>query len=148
MIPELELLARLRDVHPPPAPSWWPPAPGWWLAIALAALLAAIAIRHAPRWWRRLRLRRRLLAALEAAASAAEVSQLLRIAVLARFPGRGAEGLHGAAWIDFLEACDRAPGRFAALHDALTVHPYRAAPPGDDLARLRTAVRGWLRVVL
>ena len=21
----------LRDIHLPPAPSWWPPAPGWWL---------------------------------------------------------------------------------------------------------------------
>jgi len=148
MIPELELLARLRDLHPPPATGWWPPAPGWWLLLALATLLAAIAVRHAPGWWRRLRLRRRLLAALEATASAAEVSQLLRVAVLARFPGRGAEALHGAAWIDFLESRDRAPGRFAGLRDALTVHPYRPARPGEDLARLRAAVRGWLQVVL
>ena len=29
---------QLRDIHLPPAPSWWPPAPGWWV---LAALLAA-----------------------------------------------------------------------------------------------------------
>ena len=29
----------LRDIHQPPAPSWWPPAPGWWL-VAIAGLMA------------------------------------------------------------------------------------------------------------
>ena len=29
----------LRDIHLPPAPSWWPPAPGWWL-LALVLLIA------------------------------------------------------------------------------------------------------------
>ena len=27
----------LRDVHVPPAPSWWPPAPGWWLLAGVSA---------------------------------------------------------------------------------------------------------------
>jgi hypothetical protein len=148
MIPELELLARLRDAHPPEAPSWWPPAPGWWLALALAAALVVIAMRYAPAWWRRLRLRRRLLAALEAAASAAEMSQVLRLAALERFPQRASAGLHGADWLAFLEACDRAPGRFAALGATLTVTPYRAGGVPEDLARLRAAARGWLRAVL
>lgn len=148
MIPELELLARLRDVHPPGAPPWWPPAPGWWLALALAVALAVIALRYGPPWWRRLRLRRRLMAALEAAATAAEVSQLLRLAALERFPERDSAGLHGEDWIAFLEARDRAPGRFAALREALTQMPYRAPGAGDDAARLRAAARGWLRAVL
>lgn len=148
MTPELDLLARLRDVHAPEAPSWWPPAPGWWIGLLLAAALGVIAIRYAPGWWRRLRLRRRLLAALEAAATAAEVSQLLRLAALERFPDRGAAGLLGADWIAFLEACGRPPGRFAALREALTEAPYRPPGAGDEAAPLRDAARGWLRAVL
>jgi len=148
MIPELDLLARLRDAHAPPDPSWWPPAPGWWLAGLAAAALAVIAVRYAPGWWRRLRLRWRLLGALKASASAAEVSQLLRRAALERFPGRGVAGLHGADWIAFLDGCDRVRGRFAALGDALTEAPYRAGGAPDEAARLRAAARGWLRAVL
>jgi len=152
---DFELAARLRDLHPPEAPPWWPPAPGWWLALLAALLLAAIAARRAAPAWRRWRLRRKLLAALEAAATAAEISQLLRAAALARFPQhpaaglRGAPaGLHGAQWIAFLEACDRAPGRFAALAEALTEMPYRAPRAGDDVAPLRAAARGWLRAAV
>lgn len=148
MNPDPEFLARLRDVHAPPAPPWWPPAPGWWALVLLALVLAAIAMRTALPWWRRWRARRRALAALDAAASAAEVSQLLRLAALERFPDRGVAGLHGADWIAFLEACDRTPGRFAAVREALTEAPY--APPGAlaDVAPLLAAARGWLRAVL
>ncbi len=159
MIPDLELAARLRDVHPPPEPAWWPPAPGWWVALLIGVLLAAIAIRHALPWWRRWRVRRRLLAALEAiarrhragapaAATAADVSQLLRLAVLERFPERGAAGLHGEDWIAFLVACDRVPGRFDALRAALTVTPYARPGAGADAAPLLRAARGWLRAVV
>ena len=145
---DFELAARLRDLHPPEAPPWWPPAPGWWLALLAALLLAAIAARRAAPAWRRWRLRRKLLAALEAAATAAEISQLLRAAALARFPQHPAAGLHGAQWIAFLEACDRAPGRFSALTEALTEMPYRAPRAGDDVAPLRAAARGWLRAAV
>ena len=144
---EPELLARLRDVHPPESPPWWPPAPGWWLLLLAAVALAALALRYGPAWWRRLRLRRRLLAALEGARSAAEVSQLLRLAALERFAEREAAGLTGAEWLAFLDACGRTPGRFAALGEALTEAPYRAAAAGE-LEPLRTAARAWLRAVL
>lgn len=143
----LELAARLRDAHPPEAPPGWPPAPGWWIAAVLAIALAVwLARRLAPRW-RRYRLRRRLLAALEAAASAAEVSQVLRAAALARFP-REAAGLAGERWLAFLEARDTVRGRFAGLGAALTETPYRAPRADDDAAKLRAAARGWLRSVL
>jgi len=148
MIPDLDLLGRLRDVHPPPAPSWWPPAPGWWLLLGLAVVLAVIGARYGPAWWRQIRRRRRLLAALESAATASEISQLLRSAVLERFPERGAAGLHGERWIAFLESCDRGPGRFAGLHESLGAAPYRAMRAADNLAGLRVAARGWMRAVL
>ena len=145
---DFELAARLRDLHPPEAPPWWPPAPGWWIALLAALLLAAIAVRRAAPAWQRWRLRRKLLAALQAAATAAEISQLLRAAALARFPQDAAAGLHGAEWVAFLESRDRTPGRFAALGEALTEMPYRAPREGDDVAPLREATRGWLRAVV
>jgi len=145
---EFEFAALLRDAHPPEAPPWWPPAPGWWLAIIVLLVLAAIALRHLRPRWRRFLLRRRLLAALEAAATAAEISQLLRAATLARFPRDAAAGLHGADWVAFLESRDRAPGRFAALAGELTEMPYRAPRAGDDVAPLRAAARGWLRAAV
>lgn len=147
-MPELDLLARLRDVHPPPAPSWWPPAPGWWIALVLVLALGVLAWRFAPAAWRRWRLRRRLLAALAAATSAAEVSQVLRRAAVLRFPERGCAGLHGPDWIAFLDGCGRTRGRFAALGEAVTEMPYRAPREGDDLRALVLAARGWLREVL
>lgn len=142
---DLGFAAQLRDVHPPEVPPWWPLAPGWWIALALALVLLAFAVRRLQPRWRHYRLRRRLLAELEAAASAAEISQLLRAAALARFPQHTAAGLHGADWIAFLDAHDRTPGRFAALGGALTEMPYRAPRAGDDVAPLRAAARSWLR---
>jgi hypothetical protein len=143
----LEFAARLRDAHPPEAPPWWPPAPGWWIAAVLAIVLAVLLARRLAPRWRRYRLRRRLLAALEGAGSAAEISQVLRAAALARFP-REAAGLSGERWLAFLEARDAVRGRFAGLAAALTEMPYRAPRAGDDPARLREAARGWLRAVL
>jgi hypothetical protein len=164
MIADFELAVRLRDVHAPEAPPWWPLAPGWWLALLAALVLAALALRALRPRLRRWRLRRRLLAALEGIARrqsagaaeaqiAAEVSRLLRLAALLRFPERNAAGLQGRDWIAFLESCDRAPGRFAALRDALIAAPYgRPAAAVTDtrrnMAPLLDAARGWLRAVV
>ena len=145
---EAELLSRLRDLHLPADPAWWPPAPGWWLVAALAVALAALALWRGRPLWRRLRLRRRLLRALRGSEGAPEISQVLRLAVLERFPDAGAAGLQGARWVAFLESRDRAPGRFAPLAPALTEMPYRAPRAGDDPEPLRKAARGWLRAVL
>jgi len=145
---EAGLLAQLRDLHLPAEPGAWPPAPGWWIAALLLLALAALALWRGRPLWRRLRLRRRLLGALEASGSAAEISQVLRLAALERFPEAGAAGLHGARWIAFLESRDRSPERFARLARALTEMPYRAPRAGDDVEALRRAARGWLQQAL
>jgi uncharacterized protein DUF4381 len=156
---EEELLSRLRDVHPPAEPGWWPPAPGWWLVLLAALALAVIATRYAMPRIRRWRMRRRLLKELDAIALrhragsdattvAADVSQLLRIAALERFPERQAARLHGRDWIAFLEACEPAPGRFDSVRDALTAMPYRPPGTGGDALPLLRAARGWLRAVI
>ena len=156
---ELDLAARLRDVHPPPEPPWWPPAPGWWIALLAGAILAAIAVRYALPRWRRWQMRRRLLGALDAiarrhragapvTATAAAVSQLLRGAALERFPQSRVAGLHGDDWIAFLERCDRGPGRFEALRTMLTVVPYASPVMTADAPALLHAARDWLRAVI
>lgn len=99
----------LRDVHQPPAPSWWPPAPGWWaVACALALLLAVLAA-----WRARRRRRQRRIAALfdsavsDAATPALQVeamSDLLRRAARRREPS--ADRLEGEAWLSLLDGDD------------------------------------------
>lgn len=159
MTPDLQLLARLRDVHAPADPHWWPPAPGWWLLALLAVLAFALLLRYLPPLVRRWRRRRRLLAALRSierdhrsgapgTAVAAAVSQLLRHAALERFPEQRVAGLHGGDWVAFLESRDRIRGRFMALQEALTVAPYQRPQAFADSSSLLHAARGWLRAVL
>lgn len=95
----------LRDIHLPPAPSWWPPAPGWWLVLGLLLLCTGLGL-----WfWRRQRQRRAveraLLAAVDALVTqyrqqpqrlAAELHALLRRAAM-RFD-HSTSRLGGEAW--------------------------------------------------
>jgi hypothetical protein len=156
---EPELAAQLRDVHPPPEPAWWPPAPGWWIVLIVVLVLLAVAIRYARPRLRRWRVRRKLLAELEAIVrrhhagalgteTAADVSQLLRRAALERFPGFATAGLVGDDWIAFLAARDRTPGRFESLRPALTAAPYRRPGAQVEAAALLGAARGWLRAAI
>lgn len=99
-------LLELRDIHQPPAPSWWPPAPGWWLLAAVLLIAMAIAFWFA---WRR-RQRRRAVALLfddtidragTPAAKIAAMSELLRRA--SRRIDPDADKLQGEAWLCFLD---------------------------------------------
>ena len=95
----------LRDIHLPPAPSWWPLAPGWWGLMALVLLTVGIAIW----WWRRQRRsaadERRVLAEVDRALSlwrehpqalATGLHQLLRRAALRIDPTAALQ--RGDAW--------------------------------------------------
>jgi uncharacterized protein DUF4381 len=114
----------LRDIHRPPAPSWWPPAPGWWCLAAVALLLVLAA---AVVYWRR-RKRRMAMAQLfdrsveqagTPAAQIAAMSELLRRAALVIDPAAGA--LAGDAWLQFLDRGMKQPvftaGAGAMLRD-------------------------------
>lgn len=96
----------LRDVHVPPAPSWWPPAPGWWLVLLAVLVLIAIPLV----WLLRKRVRSRRLRvlfdqactpALAPPAQVAAASELLRRA--ARRVDPAADRLQGDAWMRFLD---------------------------------------------
>ena len=168
----------LRDIHLPPAPSWWPPAPGWWLLAILAVALVAFAIVLIVRALRERGWRRRVAAELEriAASHAAEpdpirlatdVTQLLRRASLLIEPTAAALG--GEEWLAFLDRQLEVPrkarkdnssgaddvkiaaGFRTATGRALIEAPYRRA--GDpaanvDAGALIGLARTWLRRAL
>ncbi|HVT32450.1 MAG TPA: DUF4381 domain-containing protein [Rhodanobacteraceae bacterium] len=167
----------LRDIHLPPAPSWWPPAPGWWLLALVVIALVAYAIAMLVRALRERRWRRRVAAELERIAAshaaepdpvrlAADVSQLLRRASLLIEPEAAA--LNGEAWLAFLDRRFEEPRKAREQHSdpgaghaaprfrtatgrALIDAPYRRA--GDPAANvdahaLLALARMWLRRAL
>ena len=159
----------LRDIHLPPAPSWWPPAPGWWLLAIVLLIAIAAGAWMLLREWRERRWRRRVLAELDRIAAlhatqpngvrlATDVSQLLRRAALLIEPGAAA--LHGEEWLAFLDnRFDDASARGGkeahfrtdagrALIDA----PYRRVDdpdrPSVDASALLGLARRWLQRAL
>jgi len=158
----------LRDIHLPPAPSWWPPAPGWWILAALLVAAIAISAWMILRSWRERRWRRRVAAELDriaamhaaqpdAARLATDVSQLLRRAALLIEPEAAA--LQGEAWLEFL---DRKFAGAAGEHSAeprfrtdtgraMIDAPYRRAddPAATvDAPALLGLARDWLKRAL
>lgn len=154
---------ELRDIHLPPAPSWWPPAPGWWLLAALALACLAFAgyrlRRHlaARRWRRRVRAELDRIAAAhrtgtDPAALAAAVSQLLRR--VTRLLDPGAVAARDEEWLAFL---DRRLGADAkafrnGVGRALVDAPYRRADDAVlrevDAGGLIALARDWLDAAL
>lgn len=143
---------ELRDIHLPPAPSWWPPAPGWWLLTALVMVLIGVGVwlwlPARKRRQRRVRILAEVdaLAALHAAdaqALAAGLHQLLRR--VARTQDPAAAQLRGEAW---REALARVPVDTATLERLLGLEPamYRRQP--YDTRAMLDAVRRWLRAAL
>jgi hypothetical protein len=151
----------LRDIHLPPAPSWWPPAPGWW--IVAFVLLAAIAFgvasllraRRERRWRQRVSAELDRIAAShaaepDAARLAADVSQLLRRA--SRMIEPSAAALHGEAWLEFLDSKldgakkhDASPRFRSDAGRALIDAPYRRADDASvDAPALLGLARAWL----
>lgn len=148
----MPLAVVLRDIHVPPAPSWWPPAPGWWLLAAVLLVVAAVLLLLR---WRRRRRHRAVLAMfeqhLQAATTPAEqlaaMSELLRRAARRRDPQ--ADRLEGEAWLQWLDGprghdFSQGPGR------ALLDGPYRRDIDPRTVAALQPLVRqrllDWLGV--
>lgn len=142
----------LRDIHLPPAPSWWPLAPGWWalLVLLVAALLVAAWRWRRHRRWQRAR--QRWLDELERLAArhvrdgddvafAASLHQLLRRVARRHDPAAATQ--RGESWRKTLERVPVAPrelDRLLALERAI----YRPQAEFDAPATL-AAAREWLR---
>ncbi|WP_149196262.1 DUF4381 family protein [Luteimonas suaedae] len=134
----------LRDIHEPPAPSWWPPAPGWWL---LAALLLVIVAALLWAYWRRRQRRQEMERLFDAtvdgaptpAAAVAAISELLRRAARGREPG--AEALDGDAWLRLLDRGAKQAAFDGETGRLLLEGGYRRDVDATQLARLRTVAR-------
>ncbi len=107
------LLAQLKDIHQPAAIGFWPLAPGWYIVIAFI-IMASIVLLHFlyKRWLLRLH-KRDILNQIDVLLSryqhertsdaVAQLSVLLRRVSLDCFPRKEVAGLHGDAWLIFLE---------------------------------------------
>ncbi len=155
------LLARMRDIHELPPPSWWPPALGWWLVAAgvmLLAWLLWLAVRSLRRYppgsWHRdarnqLLALRRLTSQLTPDQSIRELSELMRRIAVARVGREEAAGLTGEEWLQWLEKLDPEQFPWSREGKALISAPY--APPGkcqvsnEQVNRLIEAALVWAR---
>lgn len=134
----------LRDIHQPPAPSWWPPAPGWWLLLAAVAFVAAVVFWRA---WRRRRRRRAfaslfddtVAAAASPAARVAAMSELLRRAARQRDPS--ADTLLGDDWLHFLDQGLRTPVFGTGFAGILRDGAFRRDVAATDVEALQEAAR-------
>ena len=107
-------LANLKDIHLPPAVSWWPPAPGWWILMVVFVLLIFLCA-----WWLYRRYERgrpriealRILKDLQvkhdkspvALKTLRTLSQLLRRTALSFYQQEEVASLHGEEWLKFLD---------------------------------------------
>ncbi|MEO6264577.1 MAG: DUF4381 family protein [Luteimonas sp.] len=134
----------LRDIHQPPAPSWWPPAPGWWIVVACVLLAVVVALWFT---WRRRR-RRRALArmfddavdhAATPAARIAAMSELLRRA--ARRLDPAADKLLGDDWLRFLDKGLKVPAFAAGAGSVLRDGAFRRDVSALEVDALRQLTR-------
>lgn len=104
----------LRDIHLPPAVSWWPPALGWWLLLALALVLGGAVLWLRWRARQPVPLRRAALTELAAIESRWQQSQdprelvyalsaLLRRIAVSLHPRARTASMTGTAWLAFLD---------------------------------------------
>jgi hypothetical protein len=149
----------LRGLHLPEVVGWWPLAPGWWLLIALLVAATVFLLRA---WLRRrahAAARRKALRQLEESLSAyayhgnpvelgAEVSELLRRAMLAYAPRAEVAGLTGDEWLAWLDRDLDEPRFREGAGRSLLELPYRnpeTVAADVDIDGMLAAVRERLR---
>lgn len=143
----------LKDIHLPESIGWWPPAPGWWLLIILL-ILCVLAARHAYRRLTRKTAIKRAQTLLtqirqqqsEPLQTLTDLSALLRRAAISADTRGAVAGLHGQAWLEYLDRkLPDAPfsqGVGRCLADA---HYRPAAPEQADLDALFALCERWLK---
>ena len=145
-------LAALRDVHLPPAISWWPPAPGWWIIFFIILGLLALLFWYIVLTRKKRHVSRQANVALEqieyrflssenTEEAFRELSILTRRVVLTLSDDSRVAGLRGKNWVSFLNF-------IAASHlknlEMLIVYPYLKQAEADPLL-LVDDLRQWMK---
>ena len=145
-------LAALRDVHLPPAVSWWPPAPGWWVILFIILALLALLFWYILQTQKKRQVSRQANIALEqieygflssenTEEAFRELSILTRKVVLTLCDDSRVAGLRGKNWVSFLN-------HIAASHlknlEMLIVCPYLKQVEADPLL-LVDDLRKWMK---
>ena len=101
----------LRDIHLPPAISWWPPAIGWWIL----AVLIPLCLYLGYRWYKyitrktALKFAKKHLIALRKNEQLPKreklvaLSSLMRRAAVSLYPRADVASLTGEDWLNFLD---------------------------------------------
>lgn len=143
----------LRDIHLPPAPSWWPPAPGWWVLFGMFCLVLFVACVTYRRVRRRRVWQAQILAEIPALAArypdddvayASALHQLLRR--VARRYAADAHRLQGERWREILAQVPVDTGTLEML-TTLEARMYQSHAEFDRAA-MQAAVIRWLRSAL
>ncbi|GAB2564746.1 DUF4381 domain-containing protein [Dyella jejuensis] len=153
LFPQAPAQLALRDIHLPPAPSWWPPAPGWWVSCGVLCVALALASLAYRRRRRRRRWREQVLAEIpqlamrhagDDAAYATSLHQLLRRA--ARRYATDAHHVQGASWRQVLA---QVPVDTATLDTLMALETRMYRPQADlDRQAAQAAVHRWLQAAL
>lgn len=151
-----DLLSQLKDIHQPPAVSWWPLAPGWYVVLAILLLVLGVIGYRYYRKQQQQRRRQRIVQhaeqlllqyqATQSAASIAQLAVLLRRAAIEKFSRDTVASLHGEAWLSFLEANsnDTEHAFTQGSGRLLLSAPYQAHTV-PDAEPLFTLVINWIR---
>lgn len=153
---EQNLLEQLKDIHYPPPVSWWPLAPGWYFlgaALILTALFLGIWIL---RYRKRLKKRRQILAEFQRIKSKilketdsvqvwGELSTFLKRFTLLIYPRQEVGGLHGEAWLRFLDAKGKTNAFTTGIGSALITIPYQSQPP-KEIEPLIDLIENWVKL--
>jgi hypothetical protein len=139
----------LRDIHMPPAPSWWPLASGWWVLFGVVCIVAIAAWLLSRHMRRKREIRRRILAEIDQlaarysqddAAYAASLHQLLR-----RAARRYADDAHSSQGERWKQVLARVPVDAATLDMLMTIDARMYRPHATfDRSGVEAAARRWL----
>jgi len=132
----VDALAHLKDIHLPPAVSWWPLAPGWWGLLALFFMMLALAVYLYIRSQRKtsqeiiidqsLQLFHQLQQqSLTPKALIMELSELLRRTAISLYGRDEIANLAGDDWLRFLNKQGATKAFTEGVGRALAEQPYR-----------------------
>lgn len=149
------LLEQLRDIQYPEPLSWWPLAPGWYILSGILVLITTLSCIWILRYLRKLRTKKNILGNLDQIRNKikkephstrlwAELSSFLKRFALLIYPKQDIEGLHGEAWLQFLNTQGRTKEFTDGIGALIISAPYQSKPPEQAEALLELIER-WVR---